>query len=153
MRRGYMISAIKSKVKFNCVILGSSNVIWLPGDIFPEWTLECGVPERCIHLRPDPEKRQRLLPRPPVPSANPAAPARVRGGGGGEGVHVAPRERQDFLQAGRGGRAAAYRGGLFNHHVLVGMRGGRGRRLGGGRRRRAAVVGVGPSSLLHRSSG
>nr|ACR36839.1 unknown [Zea mays] len=53
----------------------------LPCDVLPERRFERGAPEVGVHLRPDPDERQRLLARPPVAGRSRAAGAQV-------GLHV-----------------------------------------------------------------
>jgi hypothetical protein len=76
-------------------------VLFSPGDVLPERRFEGGVPEVGVHLRPDPDERQRLLARPPVA----ARAGRSRGAGAVVGLHL----HVVVLEAGRGTGAGAAR--------------------------------------------
>lgn len=59
-------------LKLLLAFLGAPYVAKLPQfprDILPQRTLQRCVAELSIHLRPDLQQRQRLLPRPPVPGS------------------------------------------------------------------------------------
>lgn len=127
-----------------------------PGDVLPERRFEGGVPEVGVHLRPDPDERQRLLARPPVV---PARPGRSRAAGDEVGgLHIV------VLEAGRGTGAGDGAGAdrwqfleistrprrLQLMHRRRGGRDGRDRDRHGGPRRRRRERGRGRARAIRR---